>query len=67
MANNKVNYIHVHCTCTCVYVYVMSLMMNNLLNTVFDTCVCLEAWAKLTQQWLVCALLGTHLHYSRAN
>ena len=67
MANNKVNYIRT-CTYTLymyiIYVYVMSLMMNNLLNKDFDTCVCFEAWAKLTQQWLVCAPLGTHLDYS---
>ena len=35
--------IHVYIVC----LYNERLMMNNLLNRVFDTCVCFEAWAKL--------------------
>ena len=44
-------HVHVHvcvygtCTCTCISEFL----------------ICLEVWAKLAQQWLVCAPLGIHL------
>ena len=42
------------CTCTCIY------------NTSYNICtseflISFEAWAKLAQQWSVCAPLGIHL------
>ena len=47
-------------------------LQNLQLNVLYCVCVCIhslvqsffigvEAWAKLAQQWLVCAPLGTHL------